>query len=84
VVVPDDPDKLLLQHSNTSMVFATFRYCFDEHGVVVNVERIAPSGLPSYDRKISAAIAKWVLVPHLVDGHPTKACTAAAFIYSQR
>jgi hypothetical protein len=84
LVVPDDDDKVRLQKRGIHRLDGTFRVCVDELCKVESVLPLRSTGLASYDRRILAAIQRWVYQPYLIDDDPVPVCTAVTFIYTQR
>lgn len=83
MVAPDDIDKLALAKAGRPRLISAFYYCIDETGRVAKVVMLRSSGLPGYDRKIVAAIKRWVYRPFLDEGRPIGVCSSVHFIYSQ-
>ncbi len=83
-VVPDDRDKIRVHNSGEVTLIGVFRACMDETGKVVELQPLRSTGLPSYDRQILAAMAKYIYEPVLDQGRPIPVCTIITFIYTQK
>jgi len=82
-VQPSHRDRLRLMQSASGPITGSYWYCFDTTGNVIDVGTVVPTGLPDYDARLRAAIAKWKFRPYVLDGTPRTGCSAITFIYGR-
>jgi hypothetical protein len=83
-VHPSDATLREMMRDGQRSTTAAFRVCVGEHGTVVEVEQLRPSGYPAYDAALRTAIRSWTYRPFTTGGRTVRACSAVTFQYAMR
>lgn len=83
MIIPSDALKWQIRKDRVVQLVVAVKVCIDRSGRVASLS-MTPSGYLGYDADLLNTIATWRYRPMLVNGKPTRVCTAIQFVYRQR
>jgi hypothetical protein len=83
-IIPDDVTKTEIQRSGKDRIVGSFKLCLSDAGDITAITQLKSTGFSAYDGKIQREMRNWKYRPFMVNGKPSRVCTAVTFIYSQK
>jgi protein TonB len=82
-IVPDPDTKIEIARSGKDKLIGSYKMCLTAAGEVSAVMPLKSTGFADYDLKIQRTILhEWRYRPIVIDGKPSRVCTAITFLYS--